>query len=431
MTQAMSQGDTDYTVLRNFHYKSWVSNDSVEHTIYRRILDQDPEKDYVRQASENLEWIRGIRHMLEKELGDYAHMLLGRSDSGGNNGITPESLEQGKLKILSEIDWFYRGNFYDRKHASAYPELAFTVSTRHYAGVVWYVVSYGVARGVKTNRHGTYSMFLTMEGVKDFLRKQVRHSGRLEHYKNHVNHELEKRSVSLGRQLTTIEKEEVTREFSAKASQLTNRYTSDANVEYVLHQLESCCDITTLPDSITRWMLRLAEKKLSEAIDHQEVQKRAQKLEDAENQELDPVVSITPTGQIKDSQGKRLDPLPAPDTSHETSMLISSILSGNDEDSDNKGETTSNPTQDSLDAPRGVQSVSGGVVDDMEETDLDSEDEEKVDTSDSEDEEKVDTSDSEDEEKVDILDDLTAGFPELKNGDNSPNLIEDPDFPTR
>ena len=100
MTQAMSQGDTDYTVLRNFHYKSWVSNDSVEHTIYRRILEQDPEKDYVRQASENLEWIRGIRHMLEKELGDYAHMLLGRSDSGGNNSITPESLEQDRKSVV-------------------------------------------------------------------------------------------------------------------------------------------------------------------------------------------------------------------------------------------------------------------------------------------------------------------------------------------
>lgn len=387
MSYGMSTEDVRFTVEQNLRHKRWLSPDSVENTIMRRIEKTPKKNEHVRQSEENLQWILDVEMAVDTEIHNQAMIRLGNPDPDTGFAANDVAWEQSKLRILEEIGWVYQGTFHDPTHARAYPELSFTLTTRYQSGVVWYVVYYGILKGFEEPHHGTYSLFLTLDEVMEFLRDKALHVGQREYYKKVVRRVVAIEEKKMNRELTNEEKNEFIKMNQKELMRQTYRYTSDQRVQEVLHNLKSSSDVSTLHELIAYQALPLARQKVSEAKNHAETERRAQQLEDIDSQELDTTVSITASGSIEDAQGNRLNPIPERPRTDPNDDTIANILAVDDDPSEG-GKDAQESAQSAVSAPdsavvdktptltppvaqKRLGDLVAGLVDDHVEVDLD------------------------------------------------------------
>lgn len=331
-------------ILSNFKYKKDMSDNSVEHTVYKRFVDfdnKDSSKSLVENRRDALKWILDIQQ-LSNEV-DYSinkrKLMSGTSDN-------KELIEQDKIRLLHNIGWYYNGDFYtptsNNNDTVGYPNLSFNISTRKIDGggneddpIFMYMASYGIVSNKDDKSNGSYSLFLTMDECIKFIVNELEYTHKDILYRKEMNKlfkeknrvRLEAAANEKDRRKATIDlfmrfsSDEKNKEIVRKNLE---RLVSNANVEKEIYKLQRSSDISSLSDFINEFMIRMARNSVKDAIEHEQEAKRAGAI--IQNYDTDRAQDSTP-GFNEASAVKSMPNSNAPLQSHKVEEPRKPVLS--------------------------------------------------------------------------------------------------------
>lgn len=290
-------------ILSNYKHKLSISENSVEHTVYKKLLSFD-ELDNGKKKSENryaaLEWIDDVRNRAKEIEYNSAFKTL--------NNEPAALIEQDKLELLYKIGWFYNGNFYKNKNIQrdrvGYPNLSFNVSVRRVdkpnsydksSPIYMYMASYGIVdNNTKDNSSGSYSLFLTLEECITFILNELEYTHKDILYLNEMR-KLFKDSDAIEKLKNKDLKARNDEEKRAHAARALEEFSNDENnqnevrkrmsrlitnpsIEKELHNLKRSADTTTLLDFINEFLILMAKKNYKDALEDEREANRVNDL---------------------------------------------------------------------------------------------------------------------------------------------------------
>lgn len=284
-------------ILSNYKYKYDMSENSVEHTLYKKIIefdDKDKSKTLVQNRKEALEWINSIQKTAN-EVEYRTNKLRLQSD---NTEGTP-LMEQGKIELLHKMGWYYNGNFHRNKNDDdkvGYPNLSFNVSTRKIEGgvnedpIYMYMASYGIVNNEDSNTNGSYSLFLTLDECVKFIVNELEYTHKDILYGKEMSKLFkQEKAKDLQQRIKDTADEQERRESVKRMFQefsndpatrkavrdTVERLAPNSAVEKEIYRLQRSSDVSALPDFINEFLIRMARNSWKSAVNHEQEAKKA------------------------------------------------------------------------------------------------------------------------------------------------------------
>lgn len=296
----------ELAVVKNFQHKTKTLPDSVEATSLATLENYDLGADDIAVKENALRWAEDLL-----ELSRHNTSLMRKESVTGGNMST---IEQLRLQVLSHIGWIYRGSFFpDQDRAQGYPEVAFSISVTEddvTDGLFYYIAAYGIVRGDDSSGVGSYSTFMTLKEVIDFLLEQLETAGKqayvqarsLDYLKScerklseGVKPALISRVIGPRRSTPKSLKQLSSKDLRAVRDTVIQSYQSEFsrlifnkdNIRHRVSDIHSASDIFTLPDLSQYLLIPEAKKSLKQAKEYAREAEKASQLADAPVIDLD------------------------------------------------------------------------------------------------------------------------------------------------